>query len=505
MSDGQDKKTTRREFIDRAATAGLGVMASQFVGCRTFARELEGLCIAYAHDKEQSVSRLFKKSKKSKADDPRLQGTERGKDFEACQTGGGTWPAVCGPVANNSRTVEPLVSAPWEIAWEARLETAKEPEGLLLGLGHVVAKGRYQGEMTYTIGIWDGKGKRVGEIEFGYGVCALDVDAECLIGVHAGGLHKHYYSLWTFLVRNAQKDATIPGVGPRRSVISQILKGPNVTLFVKESGWVPFPDQDTYDIKVRSLAIFDFSERDSLGFLNQVAEIGRMARSFDSCHPQVAATDAGPVFATGGGVLWTDWYLNARYEHLEDMVPLAMSVDENGTAYVVRSRGACSGKDWNGREEDEDEDEARDEHDEEEKRAKPGKSGENDRCFLAIIPPGGPVAHEVELPWGSGVRTPPPILSSACDIYLTPPGEVLALDPQGRTRWRRRRSNKSPGIVTGNGLLLVALDNDLVAMDREGERHFLWRLPAPTYTAPVLGNGRIHVATADTLYVLKPV
>ena len=97
----------------------------------------------------------------------------------------------------------------------------------------------------------------------------------------------------------------------------------------------------------------------------------------------------------------------------------------------------------------------------------------------------------------------PPIIAASGHAYLAPPGALLAMSPAGEILWEQMRGPATSASVSLNGILLVA-DATLDAVMPDGRHRTLWHPPAPICTAPVLANSLIHLATAESLYVLEP-
>ena len=239
----------------------------------------------------------------------------------------------------------------------------------------------------------------------------------------------------------------------------EILQGPDVLAFLS----IDAPPHSSPRAEVLSLRVRDYA-RIKNGVLYGLEPLAGITRS-DDADVRAAAGRTGPVVATSAGVLWCDWQLRPLHETLVSGIPLAISVDDQERAYVLVSAGF--------------------------------------ETRLRIIPPGGQPIVDLALPSNAYNASGPPIIASTGQVYLTPPHALLAISPDGKILWEQTRSSTARGSVSANGLVLIAADT-LDAVTAEGRHRTLWQAPAPIVAGPVLADDRIYLASADTLYALRP-
>ncbi len=180
---------------------------------------------------------------------------------------------------------------------------------------------------------------------------------------------------------------------------------------------------------------------------------------------RAAAGRIGPVIATSAGVVWFDWQLRTLHESLVDGAPRSVSVDQNDRAVVVAADDYL-------------------------------------QAHLRIIPPGQTPAVDLLLPSADFLSAGPPIIAPDGRIFLTPPGAILAISPDGKILWQQSRAGNARATVSANGLLLVAADT-MDAVTPQGRHLGLWRPPGPITVGPVLVGDRIYATSVDTLYALR--
>jgi hypothetical protein len=364
----------------------------------------------------------------------------------------GTWQTPFGGPARTSRSAEPLVHDAWSVKWEAPLGDAARPDSVLVGPDLIVVNGES------ARGIWDRNGARVGGASRAGGSSSyLDVKGGRLIGEDPDG------GLSVFALPGGKREAAISLSAPEDHTTKEVLEGPGgvvVLVTAHESPFGPSPD-----VVVEAIRIRDYNDTGKHKILYGFDPVGGIVREEDG-YGRAAAARGGPVIATRGGILWCDWRLGSLAAYARSATPAALSVDDQDRACMI-----CEDEDG--------------------------------RVRLLVVPPGGPAALEIELPASFDRMSVPPILGADGSMYLTPRGSVLALAPTGDELWRQERASAAPGLLTSNGLLLLA-DDQLYAVTRDGRRLPLWKPPAPIQTAAVLAGGLLHVATAETLFVLAP-
>jgi hypothetical protein len=316
--------------------------------------------------------------------------------------------------------------------------------------GLIVVNGR---EMR---GIWDYRGQRVGENRRGRGGSWLDFGRGRLLAEDPEG------GLSTYTLPDGRRDAAVMLAFPEGQVTKEILEGPDglVLVSAKESPFGAAPE-----VLVEAVRVRDYADKSKQGTLRGIDPLAGIIRDKDG-RARTAAARTGPVLATEDGILWCDWRLAPLYEQPVVGTPLALSVDSRGFACLLSD---VEGTVW-----------------------------------FRIVPPGGPVVAEVELNWSSDVVQTPPLVAADGQIFLTSPDVVMAFSPEGPLLWKQSRNSAAPATITSNGILLLADGDLLYAVSGEGRRRSIWHPPAPLATAAVLAGGKLHAATAESLFVLAP-
>jgi hypothetical protein len=365
----------------------------------------------------------------------------------------GAWPSDYGPAGQTSRSGEPLVADRWAVAWKAPLEAVERPTSILVGDDVVIVNG------ASWRGLWTAAGRPAGGHRRGLGGCFLDVASGRLLGDHdQGGLH-------AYDVRSGgRRDGRIMLALPSDHTTRRILEGPGLLaiLSVKEIRLGGRPNAVLEVVRAH-----DLSHKDGFGILDHIEPLAGIIREEDG-KVQAAAATRGPVLATPEGIMWCDWLLGSVAEHrwMDYSYPRALSADESGRAYLLCDR-------------------------------------DGDAHLVVATPEDGTIT-DMPLPWPVEASVTPPLVGATGDMFVTAPGHLLAFDINGLSRWAQQRAAGSPpGTITANSLVLAS-DDQLYAISAAGERHPLWQPPAPLVSPPVLARGRIHVASADTLYVLEP-
>lgn len=361
----------------------------------------------------------------------------------------GAWPSEQGCPAATSRSGEPLVTERWQLGWQAPLGAARRPDSILVGPGVVVVSGGVaRGAFTLD-------GKLLGNLGRAQGGCFFDLGGERMLADDVDG------GLFSYLLPELGRDGRIMLAYPTQHVTRTVLQGPGVfaILSVVDTPFGPAPNAVVEVVRVRDWN--DTGKRKVHYGLDPVAGIIRE----EDGKVRAAAANTGPVLATPDGIRWCDWQLRSLSETPIRANPRALSVDDEGRAHLLCDVGG--------------------------------------EAHLLIVPPDSQPLVDVRLPWPVDATFVPPQLGPHGTTFLTPPGHVWVLEPDGRMRYWARRGSKAPaGSVTANGMLLLS-DTHLFALTPEGERHVLWEPPQALATPPILVGGRIYVASETTLYALE--
>lgn len=361
----------------------------------------------------------------------------------------GRWPSPRGTPSQSGQAGEPLLFSRWRVAWHAALGDAGEPDSLVVGDDCIVVNGRAARRLFSP----DGQSR--GQVRRGSGTCLIDTARGRLLADAPGG------GLCTYLVPGGAHEARIALAAPGDLVTVGLIEGPGVLVLVSahESPIGPPRTAIVQTVRVRDYT----ASKDGIHY--GIEPLAGIVRDADG-DVRAAAAAAGPVLATSDGVLFCDWQLRPLSEQRFRAQPVALSVDREGRACLLSRHGNAA--------------------------------------RLHIVPPSGPVLTDIALPWRLPARCAPPLVAADGRVFVVAPDGVVALDPGGAIEWTDARGALAPATVTTNGLLLLC-DDRLVAMGRNGQREPLWQPPAQVTTATVLAGGRLHLATAEALFVLEPV
>ncbi len=357
----------------------------------------------------------------------------------------GTWPSAAGGAARTGRSATPLVHDNWSPLWEAPLGGVGQPRSLLVGHGRVVVNGADQR------GVWTEDGRALGSIPDTGGTALLDLDGGRLLAGASGGVATY--------TPDAKREASLFLSFSEPSSTREILQGPGVLAFLS----VERQPHGSPRAEVLAMRVRDYGKIKN-DILYGVEPLAGITRSEDDS-VVAAAGRTGPIIATDAGVLWCDWQLRPLHESLGSGTPWTISVDDQERAHVIVN--------------------------------------DNFQTRLRIIPPGGKPIVDLALPSSEYNYSGPPIIAAAGQVYLTPPGSLLAISPDGKILWQQTRASDARGSVSANGLLLVATDT-VDAVTAEGRHLILWHPPARIVAGPVLAGDRIYVASAEKLYALRP-
>jgi len=358
----------------------------------------------------------------------------------------GTWPAVGGGAGRTGRSGEPLVHDRFTVAWQAPLDAAARPDGVLVGDGRVIVNGARQR------GFWSDDGISVGFVGREPGAALIDIDGKRLLANGAS-------SGLAVLSLDARQEASIVAAAPGDGQAREILQGPGAIVLVTTHE-TPHGGARTI---VETLHVRDYTDAKQ-EILYGIDPLAGIIREEDAL--VVAAAGArGPVLATPNGIDRRDWQLRPLHEHALAARPLALSVDENDHAHLLSDDGG-----W---------------------------------PHLQVFPASGAPIFDLELSPEDSPFKRAPLIAPNGQIYLVSPLSIVAISPRGRVLWRQERMLPSQATLSGNGLLLMG-SASLDAVTPEGRHIILWHPPSPIVTPPVLANGRIYVATQEDLYALKP-
>jgi hypothetical protein len=332
---------------------------------------------------------------------------------------------------------------------------------VLVGNGLVLVQGH---ERT---GIWDLRGQPLGVARSASDNQWLDVSAGRLLGEDVeGGLSVYMLQAAAATEPGAQplsvggREGSLVFGAPSTYAVIEIMAGPCVCVFITANE-SPFAGPREY--VVEAIRISDYANRRN-GMLYGVEPLGGMRRT-EGGKLRAAAARTGPVLATPEGVLWCDWQLNDLAFQRIAGTPVALSVDPWDRAHLVAKT----------------------------------ESGLTHR----IVGRDGVVGSGLTLDWRAEHGATPAIIDPQGYAYLTPPGRVLAIGPNGDALWHQVRDGKAPATMTANGALLL-LDEWLYAVSSTGERWQLWYPHEPIVTSVVLCGGLLYACSNETLFVLGP-
>lgn len=185
----------------------------------------------------------------------------------------------------------------------------------------------------------------------------------------------------------------------------------------------------------------------------------------------VAAADAERlVLAAEGALLTVDLAtLQVKSAHTGEFVPVALSLDEAGRAYLLADAAG--------------------------------------RRRLWVVTAEGVRAAAFDLPEDATGPAPPPVVGHDHRVYLTAGRRLLAVEPDGRLAWERPlRAPAAGAAVTSDDRLLVCEGGELAAYDAEGVRSVVYAAEGDAFKSPpaMAPDGSIVVAGAASVHCLEP-
>ncbi|HKG92801.1 MAG TPA: hypothetical protein VKA84_12945 [Gemmatimonadaceae bacterium] len=171
--------------------------------------------------------------------------------------------------------------------------------------------------------------------------------------------------------------------------------------------------------------------------------------------------------ATENRLTYADIQLKIRRHFSGEFVPVSLSLDEGGRAYMLVNAGG--------------------------------------RRALWVVTPAGERAAAAELPDEAREAAHPPIVGYDHTVYVLGADRVYAYAPDGSPRWQSAPGARPAGAaVTADDRLLASVGSRLVAFAPGGEPAVLHEFPGEQLrTAPVMtAAGEILVASRGKLYCL---
>ncbi len=123
---------------------------------------------------------------------------------------------------------------------------------------------------------------------------------------------------------------------------------------------------------------------------------------------------------------------------------------------------------------------------------------------LWSITPQGQRAFAYDIPAEFGMPLMPPIVGYDHRVYLSLPGRIVALSPDGKVAWEQGVSG--PATISADDQLLVSSGSLLLAFDQKGNRRVIRDFEGDVLKTAAIttGEGDILVASATKLYRLTP-
>lgn len=205
---------------------------------------------------------------------------------------------------------------------------------------------------------------------------------------------------------------------------------------------------------------------DDLGFLTTAKRLA--SQNYQTTLLTAALNGQRIAFATPNNLYLADLSLKAQVILSAEFEPLAISLDEKGTIYLmVRSQ---------------------------------------EKVALWTVSPEGGRQTTFQMPRDMQISPIPPIVGYNHRAYIIGSDRVLAIDPNGKLAWvKGLKSPHAAAVITADDQLLVADGSELVAFDATGQRRVLHVFTGELLsTPPVLtASGEILVAAQQHLYLLS--
>jgi hypothetical protein len=363
------------------------------------------------------------------------------------------WSHRHGSCAGNSRTAQTVSKEAKVPAWKVSLPETFEPLYMLAHEDRVVVVGTPDPEGRQPLAVFDASGSLQAQLLGREGAWAIDVRAGLLLGtatqtrpaawsLRDGSLHA------TMLLRLGGRDlssllacdqALIVGSRERPQLDGPL---PNVAIEVVHV--------QSYDDVNRS----------------RILRGGRSSAAVTRDHDDRLLVAAGQsellLVMEGGGVAWTDWLLQTKAELRADIVPLGVSVHDDGSARVlVRTP----------------------------ERVEFWMLDVGARRF--IVPVGEPFQD-------AGA----PVIHADGTTVLASSARLASYKVDGRSAWAFKREGPPGALADAVGTTLASHREILLAYAPDGKATTVWTAPEPIVTAPIVAGDHLYVCTSTRLYAL---
>jgi hypothetical protein len=347
---------------------------------------------------------------------------------------------------------QPLGAERWKLEWQTgppvldRNELPQSPSSLLVSGDRVVLSSRRQ-RVLWKVGA--SPGEPTAKLEQAEGACVLDGSHPRLVAGSRDG------DVDLLGLADARELGRVRVIFSSTVDLAYAFQGPDRWILVMRG----HPHHE--ETNVQSVR-FAPGPTNRFGELEDWQLLGLMRRNEDS-DVYAAAWPGGIALATDDGVGWFTWGLECVAESLRDAHPYELSLDLDGTAYLI----------------------------------------ERDRDVQLTVLPLGATEPTLRVPLPVRRRNviQPPIVSPA-GIHVVTRGAVWHVDHGGEIRWQVALAESTHASLTPDGMLLLA-GPELVAVTPDGQTRPLGPALPPTSTPPVLVGGRLFVAGADHLSVLR--
>ena len=355
----------------------------------------------------------------------------------------------------NSRLGAALPATGWKIRWKAPLRPRDAPRHILQSGDRIIAE-------AAVWQLFDDGGKPIWAQSAGSS--PLEIDAEH--GVI------HFIDQNGYLLANGLRDgkelySVLPLFGDEylRPYISR--RGNRVTLAGSERQL----DPHGHNKASRSMVeLIDLGESDELTSTGVRLGATNVSTLFFPTTTLVAASHGQSLVVAIPDHLYLispDLKIVSAFDGA--FMPLVMSIDEGGRAYLV----AATPK---------------------------GKQ-------LLIIPPDGKLLRETDLPADLARMVTPPVIGLDHRVYLVTDERIHAFSEKGEALWESRPGVRPGGVtVTADNRVLVSAGSDLCIYDNAGHCTLLQRFEGENLSTPAIisTNGNLLVAAEGNLYALEP-